>query len=404
MKVLQVNKFFHVRGGSERYYFDLCDLLASRGHTVSHFSMRDQRNRHSADEAYFVSGIDLNSCEGLTSKARAAARILYSREAKSKIGQLMDARRPDVVHLHNISRQLSPSVIDAAHARSIPTIQTVHDFFLVCPAHTFFVNGSPCEDCGQGSFWHAAEKRCIDGTAVSSLLGAFEAYLHGWLGLYKKVRRFIAPSLFMKSKVASLGWAADRVTHLPYFIPLGPDWSERSEGYVLFAGRMTSEKGVGTLIEAASICKAAEFVLAGEGSGLEQFRRHARRLGLTNIRFTGYLEGDALERLLAGASCVVVPSLSYENLPLAILEAFSRGKPAVVADSGGNRELVKDGLTGYVFERGVAASLADGIERLCSDHASRVKMGKNAREVVATGYSPAGHYTRLVAIYEDVIK
>lgn len=404
MRILQVNKFFNVRGGSERYYFDLCDLLTSRGHAVNHFSMADRRNRPSADEAYFVSAIDLNSCRGIGPKARAAARILYSREATSKIGQLMDSRHPDVVHLHNISRQLSPSVIDAAHRRSIPVVQTLHDFSLACPAHTFFVNGSPCEDCKQGSFWHAARKRCIDGSTASSLLGAFEAYCHGWLGLYKKVGRFLAPSLFLKSKIAALGWTADRLIHLPYFIPLGSDSSERNDGYVLFAGRMTNEKGVGTLIDAASICKASEFVLAGEGPQMEQFRHYAHTLSLTNVRFTGYAEGNALEKLLAGASCVVVSSISYENLPLSILEAFARGKPAVVSDSGGNRELVRDGLTGYVFERGVAASLADGIERLCSDEGQRVKMGKNARELVATEYSPARHYTKLLAIYEDVIR
>lgn len=404
MRVLQVNKFFRVRGGSERYYFDLCDLLISHGHSVNHFSMADGRNRPSPDGAYFVSAIDLNSCRGLGPSARAAARILYSREAKSKIGRLMDAQRPDVVHLHNISRQLSPSVIDAAHSRSIPTVQTVHDFFLVCPAHTLFVGGSPCEECKRGSFWHAVRKRCIDGLLVSSLLGAFEAYCHAWLGLYKKVDRFLAPSLFLKSKTSALGWIAERVIHLPYFIPLGPDWSERSDGYVLFAGRMTDEKGVGTLIDAASVCKASEFVLAGEGAELERFRHYAHRLGLANVRFTGHVEGDALERLLAGASCVVVPSLSYENLPLSILEAFSRGKPAVVSDSGGNRELVIDGVTGYVFERGVAASLADGIERLTADDDQRVRMGKNARELVATEYSPEGHYARLLAIYEDVMR
>jgi glycosyltransferase involved in cell wall biosynthesis len=283
-------------------------------------------------------------------------------------------------------------------------VQTVHDLFLVCPAHSFFVHGAPCEDCGRGSFWHAAKKRCIDGSAASSVLGTFESYLHAWLGFYKKIDRLIAPSLFLKSKIAELGWTAGRVVHLPYFVPLGPDYSGRTSGYALFAGRISTEKGVGTLIEAASLLKAGDFVLAGEGPELESFRHYARRLGLTNVRFAGYAKGDALERLIAGAACMVVPSLSYENLPLSIMEAFARGKPAVAADSGGIAELVRDGLTGYVFERGVAASLADAVERMVCDDAGRIKMGRNARELVSAEYSPEGHYAKILAIYEDLTR
>ena len=58
MRVLQVNKFFYLRGGSERYFFDLCRLLEDRGHDVLHFSMQHERNRSSRQEPYFVGGID----------------------------------------------------------------------------------------------------------------------------------------------------------------------------------------------------------------------------------------------------------------------------------------------------------------------------------------------------------
>lgn len=404
MRVLQVNKFFYVRGGSERYYFDLCDLLRERGHTVSQFSMKHARNLPAPDEAYFVSEIDLNACATPSARARAAFRILYSREASAAIGRQIDTCRPDLVHFHNISRQLSPSIIDAAYRRGIPMVQTMHDLFLVCPAHSFFVNGAPCEACKSGGFWHAARLRCIDGSTASSALGAVEAYLHAWARLYRKIGAFIAPSLFLKSKVDCLGWIKDRTVHLPYFVPLGSDYSARNDGYVLFAGRVSREKGVGVLLDAASMCGAVEFVVAGEGPELEGYRRTAARLGLANVRFMGYVKGEALEKLLAGARCVVVPSLSYENLPLSILEAFARGKPAVAADSGGIAELVKDDRTGYLFERGVSASLADALERMCSDDQRAARMGRTARQMIATDYSPASHYQKLMEIYESVLR
>jgi glycosyltransferase involved in cell wall biosynthesis len=404
MRVLQVNKFFYVRGGSERYYFDLCDLLRQQGHSVSQFSMRHARNLPSPDEAHFVSEIDLNACRTAGSKARAALRILYSREAGSAIGRLVDSSRPDLVHFHNISRQLSPSIIDAVGGRRIPMVQTMHDLFLVCPAHSFFTAGAPCEACKFGAFWHAAKLRCIDGSLASSVLGTVESYLHAWVRVYRKIGAFIAPSLFLKSKVDCLGWIKNRTVHLPYFVPPGPDYSARSSGYVLFAGRVSREKGVGVLLDAASMCRAVEFVIAGEGPEADDYRRTAARLGLANVRFVGYVKGEALEKLLAGARCVVVPSISYENLPLSILEAFARGKPAVAADSGGIGELVKDDVTGYLFERGVSASLAEAIERMCFDERRAVRMGKTARQIVASDYSPAAHHRSLMAIYESVLK
>jgi glycosyltransferase involved in cell wall biosynthesis len=404
MRILQVNKFFYVRGGSERYFFDLCSLLERQGHTVGHFSMKHARNLPSNQQACFVSAIDLNAPMSLGDKARAAARVLYSADAKRKFGDVIDAFRPDVVHFHNISRQLSPSVIDAAKRRGIPTVQTVHDLFLVCPAHSFFVNGETCELCGRGAFWHVVPKRCIDGSRLSSLLGAAEAYLQAWLGLYKSIDALITPSLFLKAKVEALGWPSARTVHLPYFVPAGRDYSARNQGYVLFAGRISTEKGVATLLEAAELIRAVEFVIAGEGPELDTFRHFARRHGLANVRFTGYLKGDALERLLEGAMCVVVPSISYENLPLTILEAFARGKPAVGSDSGGIPELVKNGLTGYVFDPGVPVALAEAIDRIASDERHRIQMGKRARDMVVRDYSPEGHYNRLCSIYEGIAR
>jgi glycosyltransferase involved in cell wall biosynthesis len=404
MKILQVNKFFYVRGGSERYYFDLCDLLAAHGHQVSHFSMQHQRNLPSGQEAYFVSSVDLNACHGPAARLKAAARILYSWEARRKIAGVLDAVRPDLVHFHNISRQLSPSIIGEVRRRGVPTVMTLHDLFLVCPAHSFFLNAAPCERCGSGRFWHAVPHRCIDRSAASSALGALEAYFHAWAGFYRGIDRLIAPSRFLMSKVTCLGWPEPRTVHLPYFVPLGPDQSARDEGYVLFAGRTSTEKGVGTLLEAAALARSVKVVIAGEGPELEVFKRRAADLRLANVRFAGYLKGDALEQLLAGARCAVVPSISYENLPLSILEAFARGKPAVAADSGGIAELVEEGKTGFVFRPGDPASLADALGRISADGENRVEMGRAARRRIAADYSPDTHYRRLMAVYQEVTR
>ena len=377
--------------------------MNERGHDVVHFSMQHPRNQPSDQQEYFVSEIDLNARMSVGKRTAAALRLLYSFEAKARMSALLDELRPDIIHFHNITRQLSPSIVDAAWSRGIPMVQTMHDLSLVCPAHSFFVDGHACEDCAGGSYWHAVPGRCIDGSRGSSLLGASEAYLHSWLGLYKKIDVFIAPSRFLKEKVSSLSWIRDKVTHLPYFIPAGPDYTGTNQGYVFFAGRISWEKGVGTLLEAAERLRPTRVVIAGEGPPLEQFKSLARDKGLSNVEFAGYVKGEALDRLLGGSSCVVVPSIAYENLPLSILEAFARGKPVVASDCGGIPELVIDGVTGYLFKSGDPSTLAEAVEKTIADESHRAGMGRQARQLVSTDYSPGWHYDRLISIYEGLL-
>lgn len=403
MKILQINKFFYVRGGSERYYFGLCDLLRSHGHQVLHFSMRHPRNQSSQQHQYFMSEIDFNAPMGLLDRMRAAARLLYSTEAKERLGRLIDDEKPDIIHFHNISRQLSPSMISAALSRGVPMVQTLHDLSLVCPAHTFFFDDRPCEECAGGAYWHAIPKRCIDESLGSTLLGVVEAYLHAWTGLYARISKFIAPSRFLKGKVETLKWIRGKTAHLPYFIPPGPDYTAENSGYVLFTGRICREKGVATLVGAAKRLPRARFVIAGEGPDLADLKRVASGEALTNVEFVGYLEGRDLEERLKACSCVAVPSQWYENLPLSILEAFARGKPVVATDSGGISELVMDGRTGYLVRPGDPDSLAAGLKKALGDEALRSKMGRQARQMILDHYSPEQHYETLMSIYEGVL-
>lgn len=403
MKILQVNKFFYLKGGSERYYFDLCSLLESKGHRVFHFSMQHPRNRRSEQERYFVSEIDLNSPMGFTRKIHAATRIIYSTEARSKFSRLIDDLKPDIIHFHNITRQISPSVIDVASSKGIPMVQTVHDLYLVCPAHSFYVDQTICEKCGSGCYWHCIANKCIDGSLCASVVGAFESYLHSWLGLYKKIAKMIAPSLFIKAKIERLKWTVSKTIHLPYFIPPAQDYSKYDDGYVLFAGRISDEKGIGTLINAAKSLRDVRFVIAGEGPKLDHYRSLASSAGLSNVEFKGYADSKLMEDLLKGASCVVMPSVSYENLPLIILEAFARGKPVVGSDCGGIPELVKDGETGYLFKPNDAASLAENLKKILVDSEIRRGMGRKARDLVSGIFSPDFHYTKIMSIYESLV-
>ena len=122
MKILMVNKFFFVKGGSETYYFSLKKLLESKGHSVIDFSMQDDRNFPSEYSKYFVSGVYYNKPLGIKKKIKAGVNIIYSLEAKKKFEQLILDTKPDIIHLHIFQHQLSPSIVDVIKNYNLPAV------------------------------------------------------------------------------------------------------------------------------------------------------------------------------------------------------------------------------------------------------------------------------------------
>ena len=118
MNILYINKFFYINGGVDRYYFDLADLFKNKGHKVGYFSMQSNLNRKSAWSKYFVSNVSYENQDTL-SKIKFTGRLLYSWEAKNKINKLLDDFRPDIVHLHSIYHQISPSILPEIKKRNI---------------------------------------------------------------------------------------------------------------------------------------------------------------------------------------------------------------------------------------------------------------------------------------------
>ena len=95
MKILLVNKFHYVKGGSETYYFSLGDLLKKRGHEVIWFSMKDERNVPCDQEKYFVENVDFNASGNPMQLAKASAHLLYSTEAARKFAKLLDEEKSE---------------------------------------------------------------------------------------------------------------------------------------------------------------------------------------------------------------------------------------------------------------------------------------------------------------------
>src|SRR5580704_3751411 len=153
VRILHVNKFLYRRGGAEAYMEDLADLQIAAGHTVAFFGMAHPQNTHLEYAAEFPSHIELEPPPPtLIGRARGVARMLYSTSASRGMDNVLADFQPDVVHMHNIYHQLSPSVLRPVARRRIPAVMTLHDYKLACPTYQFLDHGNLCQACLGGHF------------------------------------------------------------------------------------------------------------------------------------------------------------------------------------------------------------------------------------------------------------
>jgi glycosyltransferase involved in cell wall biosynthesis len=402
MTILMVNKFHYLRGGAERYYFDLMALLERHGHRVIPFSTSDPRNLTSEHAADFAPGTDFERPVGPIESLRRAIQVVYSPAARQAFARALARHRPDVVHLHNFAHHLSPSILDEIGKTGTPAVQTLHDFKLLCPTYLMLRNGEVCELCAGGNVAHVVIHRCNRGSLAMSTVNALETLVAAGRHSYDHVRRFLCPSRFLRDKLQAYGFLAERLVHLPLFLDLArftPRDGGGDGGYAIFVGRLSSEKGIATLLDAAARLREVPLVVVGEGQLAPAIAAECASRGLTHVRLAGRLEGEALLDLWHGARFTVVPSQCYENFPLVVVEAFALGQPVIASGLGGLAELVDPGRTGMLVPPGDAAALAEAMRQLYLEPARARAMGEEARAEVAARYTPAMHLERLLEAY-----
>ena len=201
MKILLVNKFHNVKGGSETYYFGLGELLKKAGHEVIYFSMKDEKNVPCREEKYFVENVDFNAPMGKVGLIKASLKMLYSFEAKKKFDKLLRGEKPDIIHLNIFQSQLTGSIVDVAKKHKIPIVYTAHDLKSVCPNYQMMDKGQVCEKCINGNYMNCFKSGCMKDSKLKSLLATMEAYVYKFKKTYEKIDLVITPSAFYKKKI-----------------------------------------------------------------------------------------------------------------------------------------------------------------------------------------------------------
>jgi glycosyltransferase involved in cell wall biosynthesis len=401
LRILHVNKFLYRRGGAEAYMEDLADLQIAAGHTVAFFGMAHPLNPHLEYASEFPSHIELEPPPPtLSGRVRGVARMLNSTSASRGMDNVLADFQPDVVHMHNIYHQLSPSVLRPVARRRIPAVMTLHDYKLACPTYQFLDHGNLCQACLGGHFQHAVLRRCKDGSLGSSAVMAAELFVHTLTRAYAPVRVFICPSSFLEGRMRAAGVFPRRMLHIPHFIETRDIPVKTAPGSgVLVAGRLSPEKGIDVAIRAVGELDGATLDIAGTGPDEEALRRLADAAAPGRVRFHGLVDKAEVQRLMLAAAVVVVPSRWYENQPMVVLEALARGTPVVGSALGGMPELIEPGVTGELVPENDPHVLSAALTPYVRAPDQAFTMRDAARAFITSEFSPERHLARITSTY-----
>ena len=400
--LLSINNYFYLRGGAESVFFEEMDLFSHEGWEVVPFSMQDEKNQESPWSRFFIDSLEFENIQSIFGKAKAVPKIIYSREAQKRLRSLLAEFKPDIVHAHNIYHHLSPSILPVLKEAGLPVVVTLHDLKIACPAYRMLNDAGICEQCKGGKNYHVLSNRCIKGSALGSAVIMVESYLHQWLGSYRKhVDRFIVPSRFYKEKFVEWGWPESQFAYVPNFVDVDQfqPYSEAGD-YFFYFGRLSFEKGVGTLVRAAKE-SGVKLKIAGTGPDGDALRELAG--DSTNIEFLGFLRGEPLHEAIGRARAVVLPSEWYENAPISVMESCAMARPVIGANIGGIPELIREGQTGFVFPSGDVNALSQVLQDVAAMSDDKlVEMGAAGRAWMESDFSRAAHLAMLKEVYVGV--
>jgi glycosyltransferase involved in cell wall biosynthesis len=392
MRILMLHNRYRHFGGEDAVAIAEAKLLRERGHTVL---APEFNNEVSTGQ--------------MKDSLRLGLHAAWSRDSYRQVEQLCRQFKPDVAHVHNFWARMSPSVHAACRAQRVPTVQTLHNFRLLCLNAQCLRNSRSCEDCIGRVPWRGLVRRC-DNHSLFRSSATFGMIMVNRLRRtwQNDVNAYIVMTAQAKELLRRGGVPAERIFLKPNFVDDVPVISTPPSSCrtIAYVGRLSKEKGVGDLLSAwaqADLGHHGELHVIGDGPAHATLRQQAAALGFSEpeVRFLGWRQPEEIRSLLAQTTALVLPSLWYEECPMALLEAFAAGRSAIVYDLGGLRELVQDQSTGLKAAPGDIHSLATALRAMLTQPGLADRLGSHARARYLAEFSPGRNYEALMRIYES---
>lgn len=411
MRILQVNNYAYLKGGSEKVFFETIDVLKKKGHEVYAFSMSDEKNRTDIN----LTSVEIKPYEerkGVFQTLMAIKNFFYNNDVEKRFSKLLDEVKPQIIHIHIVYGRLTNAIIKVASKYKIPIIQSVHEFRLLCPTYTCLnPNNEICERCASSLInLSCFSQRCNRNSLANSLLIAAECKYRDWLHNYQKnISGFIMVSKFIMDKhLRYFPIIKDKCFHIynsveTSFYRQYVNVNKYQENrYYLYFGRLSYEKGIITLLDYFAKHPDLKLRIAGTGPLMENIKDKIQYLN--NIELLGYKSGEELYRLIANAYFTIVPSEWYENNPLTVIESLALGTPIIGNNIGGIPEIIIKGDTGYIYDyrhAGEFAYIIETAENLTKDE--YVRMCSCCLTEAVDNFDNEIYYKKLMVVYESIL-
>ena len=386
VKILVAHAAYQKHGGEDAVVEAEERLLRAHGHSVVRYRRHNEELNGRGPLGIFVAGMQ-------TVWSSASARELTALLAKEK---------PDVVHFHNIFPLISPAAYYACADANVSVVQTLHNYRLLCPGANFLRDGRVCEEClGRSVPWpgvlHGCYRESRAATAAVTTMTAVHRGMNTWR---EKVGLYIALSEFARGKFIEGGLPAGRIVVKPNFVDPDPGLKCGGGEYALYVGRLSVEKGLRVLLGAWSrLREKIPLRIVGDGPLREELTAEIKGKRLSSVELLGQLPPREIAALMQGARFLVLPSVCYENFPLAVAEAFACGLPVIASRLGAIAEIITDSHTGVHVAPGDAADLAAKADWAWRNPEKLQALGNAGRQEYLSKYGPEQNYKQLMRIF-----
>jgi glycosyltransferase involved in cell wall biosynthesis len=332
------------------------------------------------DADWFESSTGTLLGDSFISRLAAPWKVVHNAEVVRSLRNLQERNRYSAWEIHNVFPALSPSVYQVAFDLGIPVINFLHNYRLSCVNGSFLNHGEPCERCIKGNFLPAVQTVCWRESRVACGFMGIALTRVRRLKVFERVSAWVALSEVQKALHLKIGLPARTLHVVPHFLEL-----RRAEvstlpqnGYALFLGRLSPEKGVANLLDGWKQVKTpgARLVIAGTGPEEGNLRRMIVENKLDSVELRGFVDPAQHQDLWANAKFLVVPSIWHEPFALVVLEALSHGRPLVVSHFGSMPEATSG--SSFVVDPFRPDEIADACDRLFRDTELAQEMGNRA--------------------------
>jgi glycosyltransferase involved in cell wall biosynthesis len=382
-----LHNYYQQRGGEDGAVEQDVALLRERGHAV-HF-----HTIHNDEIARY----------GVLQKASLWFRPTWSRKSYKEVRAVIEAFRPDVMHVHNFFPLLSPSAYCAARDCGVPVVQTLHNYRILVPCALLMRDELVCELCIKQSLWNGIRYRCYHGSVIQTASIAVMIATHRWLGTWNSmVDRYIALTEFSKGVFVRGGLPESKILVRPNFLMDDPGVGTEERSGAVFVGRLSPEKGVVSLLEAWRRLPEIPLSVIGDGPLGDWVARFVREHSMGHVRLMGAIPFTEMLNVLGMSQFLVFPSVCYETFGRTIIEAYSTGTPVLVSDIGSGGSLVEQNATGLHFGPGNLDDLAAKAREMVQDAGRLRRWARNARQRYIQEHSADKAFESLMEIYTNL--